>query len=283
MLCLLRTAVVPLQGAQPTGEGGRGLRPAAGQPGRGRDREGGRGGHTAGQDPAPAPAPAPSLCFLWLLIFFLLLLLPLFISCNKALLLVSQAVGSSLQQLAGSKSETFALLGATGGGGAGTTSSLRSDHKRSLASKWSGTLNRTNSGQMVTTPHPSGLSVLVLFPQTLLIHFLPFFSCFLILILLNHHTPLSLPFLPPHLILICPYSALFYLLLHPRALLLLLHPTYSSFILSCLLLILLPLLSSFLYLPCTHQYFCHFHFLLLLCVDSFTFSVNPFSNPFFLV
>ena len=32
------------------------------------------------------------------------------------------------------------------GGGAGTTSSLRSENKRGLASKWSGTLNRTNSG-----------------------------------------------------------------------------------------------------------------------------------------
>ena len=32
-------------------------------------------------------------------------------------------------------------------GGAGTTSSLRSENKRSLTSKWSGTLNRTNSGE----------------------------------------------------------------------------------------------------------------------------------------
>ena len=34
-------------------------------------------------------------------------------------------------------------------GGAGTTSSLRSENKRSLTSKWSGTLNRTNSGKIM--------------------------------------------------------------------------------------------------------------------------------------
>jgi len=50
---------------------------------------------------------------------------------------------TSTALLAGSKSETFAMLGAAGG--AGTTSSLRSENKRSLAAKWSGTLNRTNS------------------------------------------------------------------------------------------------------------------------------------------
>merc|ERR1719458_2179192 len=55
----------------------------------------------------------------------------------------AEGLGSS-HQLQGSKSETFAMLGAVGGG-AGTTSSLRSENKRSLASKWSGTLNRTNS------------------------------------------------------------------------------------------------------------------------------------------
>jgi len=54
----------------------------------------------------------------------------------------AEGLGSS-NQLQGSKSETFAMLGAVGG--AGTTSSLRSENKRSLTSKWSGTLNRTNS------------------------------------------------------------------------------------------------------------------------------------------
>jgi len=54
-----------------------------------------------------------------------------------------QGTITSTTQLQGSKSETFAMLGAVGG--AGTTSSLRSENKRSLASKLSGTLNRTNS------------------------------------------------------------------------------------------------------------------------------------------
>jgi len=56
----------------------------------------------------------------------------------------AEGLGSS-QHLQGSKSETFAMLGAVGGGSGCTTSSLRSENKRSLASKWSGTLNRTNS------------------------------------------------------------------------------------------------------------------------------------------
>lgn len=55
---------------------------------------------------------------------------------------------TSTALLAGSKSETFAMLGAAGG--AGTTSSLKSENKRSLAAKWSGTLNRTNSGESRT-------------------------------------------------------------------------------------------------------------------------------------
>lgn len=51
--------------------------------------------------------------------------------------------GGATGLLQGSKSETFALLGAAGG--AGTTGSLRSEQKRSLTAKWSGTLNRTSS------------------------------------------------------------------------------------------------------------------------------------------
>lgn len=50
---------------------------------------------------------------------------------------------TSTAQLAGSKSETFQMLGAVGG--AGTSNSLRSENKRSLAAKLSGTLNRSNS------------------------------------------------------------------------------------------------------------------------------------------
>ena len=61
----------------------------------------------------------------------------------------SQTSSSNIAGLQGSKSETFAIamLGSSAGG-PGTSSSLRSENKRSLASKWSGTLNRTNSGEI---------------------------------------------------------------------------------------------------------------------------------------